>query len=504
MLIKSLRFKIILWHSGILFLMLLLLGSILYNDMRRRLAADIDHVLLSRAEGIVDSIDTYWEGEKFKAPNKNIGLGDLPIREKDAFAEMAKNWVLERSDDFLLVSMIVSIFDNRGRHVASSKSISQSAQLPPRILDSVLTARSRFDFVPAEIPGGKADKLRALTIPVTVNGQVAYIVQVGTPLSSLSSALRELKLILFLLLPVSIILSGTAGAFLAKITLQPVERIINTIHQITAENLRMRIAVPTSKDEIRQLADTFNEMLERLERGFASQQQFFEDLSHELKTPLAVIKGELEVTLKRLRSAREYEATLTSSLEEINRIIRVVEELLMLAKFDNNLVTLETSRLDVGGLVGGVVENIGILAGQKNIRIRFLGRAGVTVHGDKEKLKQLFLNLLDNAVKYSRPGGTVSVEVEEAEPWAKISVADTGEGIPEEDIPRIFERFYRLKKSRDVAGFGLGLSIARSIAEAHKGKIDVESSIGRGSTFITSLPLLENALSARPGSDHED
>jgi len=504
MFIKSLRFKIILWHTGILFLMLLLLGFVLYNDMRRRLAADIDHVLLSRAEGIVDSIDTYWEGEKFKVPKGNVGLGDLPSQEKDAFAKIAKNWVSERSDDFLLVSMIVSIFDNQGRYVASSKSISQSVQLPQRILDPVLTARSRFDFVRAEIPGGKPDRLRALTIPVTVNGQVAYIVQVGTPLSSLSSALKELKIILFLLLPISIVLSGTAGAFLAKITLQPVKRIINTIHQITAENLRMRIAVPASKDEIRRLADTFNEMLERLEQAFVSQQQFFEDLSHELKTPLAVLKGELEVTLKRMRSTWEYEATLTSSLEEINRIIRIVEDLLLLAKFDSNLVTLETSRLDVTCLVGEVVEGIGILAGQKNIRIRFSGRAAVIVHGDKEKLKRLFLNLLDNAVKYTQSGGTVSVQVEEVKPWAQISVADTGRGIPEEEIPKIFERFYRPGKSRSLGGFGLGLSIVRSIAEAHKGKIDVKSSVGKGSTFITSLPLTQNASLGGPGHNQKD
>jgi len=493
MFIKSLRFKIILWHTGILFLMLLLLGFVLYNDMRRRLAADIDHVLLSRAEGIVDSIDTYWEAEKFKVPKGNIGLGALSVREKDAFAKMAKNWVSERSDDFLLVNMIISIFDNQGRYVASSKTISQSVQLPLKILGPVLTARSHFDYVRAEIPEGKSDRLRALTIPVMVNGQVAYIVQVGTPLSSLSSALRELKIILFLLLPISIVLSGTAGALLAKITLQPVKRIINTIHQITAENLRMRIAVPASKDEIRRLADTFNEMLERLEQAFTSQQRFFEDLSHELKTPLAVLKGELEVTLKRMRSTREYEATLTSSLEEINRIIRVVEDLLMLARFDNNLAILETSRLDIKGLVGEAAESIRILARQKNIEIRLSGRAGVIVHGDKEKLRRLFLNLLENAVKYSQPGGIVSVQVEEVKPWAQISVADTGRGIPEDEIPNIFERFYRLEKSRSPGGFGLGLSIARSIVEAHKGKIEVKSSVGKGSTFIASLPLTQHA-----------
>jgi heavy metal sensor kinase len=317
---------------------------------------------------------------------------------------------------------------------------------------------------------------------------MVYIIQIASPLTSLFSTFKNLKLILFLLLPISIVFSGMMGALLAKLSLNPVNRIVDTMHQITAENLKLRITIPETKDEIRRLAETFNEMLDRLEKTFSSQRQFIEDLAHELKTPLSVLKGELEVTLKKLRTPREYESTLSSSLEEANRIIKIVEDLLMLAWYDSNMVPFDMAPLDIGLLFHDALEDIKILAEQKNIDLRLTSQGKAIVYGDGDKLKLLFFNILDNAMKYTPSGGKVFVEISEEKNQAKVIISDTGIGIPKDELPRIFERFYRINKARNQGGFGLGLSIAKSIVEAHRGIIEVESELDKGTTFKISLP----------------
>lgn len=265
---------------------------------------------------------------------------------------------------------------------------------------------------------------------------------------------------------------------------------IDIIHKITAENLKLRVNIPdTTKDEIRRLADTFNEMLERLEHAFSSQRQFIEDFAHELKTPLSVLKGELEVALKKIRSTEEYESILQSNLEEVERINRIVENLLMLARLDSNAIVLRREPLNVGLLVKAIVDDIRVLAAQENIGVDYLIRDAITVYGDENQLKRLFINLLDNAIKYTLRNGKVIVDIEPVDNYAKIVVSDTGMGIPDSEIHHIFNRFYRLDKSRHQPGFGLGLSIAKSIVEAHKGKIEVKSKLNQGTTITVFLPI---------------
>jgi heavy metal sensor kinase len=279
------------------------------------------------------------------------------------------------------------------------------------------------------------------------------------------------------------------GAFLAKIALKPVDRIIKDMRQITAENLKNRIIIPETKDEIKRLADTFNDMLARLENAFSSQRRFIEDLAHELKTPLAILKGEMEVALKKIRSAKEYGDILNSGLEEVNRINSVVENLLIFARFENETIMLKTKILDITILLNDIVNDIKILAMQKNIGIFISAQEKITVLGDEDKLRRLFLNVLDNAIKYTPLGGKVDISVTKKNNFVQIKVSDTGIGIPEKEISHIFDRFYQVNKSGHKGGFGLGLSIARSIVEAHKGRIEAESVLSRGTAFIISLPL---------------
>ena len=293
---------------------------------------------------------------------------------------------------------------------------------------------------------------------------------------------------LFLLLPLTVVLTGIAGAFLAKVALRPVHKMIATIHQIRAENLKLRIDVPATRDEIQALAVTFNEMIARLDESFTSQRQFMEDISHELKTPLAILKGELEVALKKVRPAAEYETVLFSSLEEVNRLVRIVENLLTLARFDTKTVTLEPEPLNLNELIQSALDDVRVLAQQKSIILSFHHRQPVFLNADRNQIRRLVLNLLDNALKYTPGGGTISVDLGQEQEAIKIEVSDTGTGIPQGDLPRIFDRFYRVEKSRGGSGFGLGLSISKSIVEAHHGRIDVQTTLNRGSIFTIFFP----------------
>ena len=473
----------------VLSLTLLLFSVMLYNKYSQNLYEDIDDVLESRAEGIADSIDTYWEAERQEALKDGLATDTFTKIDNINFAKIAERWVEERSNDPILLNIIVQIFNVRGIHIVSSKNIPKLDTLPKYVFNYVSAGSRHFDTIMVAIPASKPVTLRILSIPVAENHKIAYIVQVASPLSSIYSALNKLKIMLSVLLPLTVLLTGIIGAFLAKVALKPVDRIIKDMRQITAENLKNRIIIPETKEEIKRLADTFNDMLARLENAFSSQRRFIEDLAHELKTPLAILKGEMEVALKKIRSAKEYGDILNSGLEEVNRINSVVENLLIFARFENETIMLKTKILDITILLNDIVNDIKILAMQKNIGIFISAQEKITVLGDEDKLRRLFLNVLDNAIKYTPLGGKVDISVTKKNNFVQIKVSDTGIGIPEKEISHIFDRFYQVNKSGHKGGFGLGLSIARSIVEAHKGRIEAESVLNRGTAFIISLPL---------------
>ena len=473
----------------VLSLTLLLFSVMLYNKYSQKLHEDMDDVLESRAEGIADSIDAYWEVERQESLIEGSAIDRLTKIDNINFAKIAERWVEERSNDPKLLNVIVRIFNVKGIHIASSKNIPKSEILSKKAFDYVSAGNRHFDTMTIMIPAARPVVMRTLTIPVSENNKVAYIVQVASPLNYIYSALARLRIMLFLLLPLTVLLTGISGAFFAQMALSPVDKIIKDIRQITAENLKKKITIPETKDEIRRLADTFNDMLARLEGAFSSQRRFIEDLAHELKTPLAILKGEIEVALKKMRSREEYENVLNSSLEEVNRINGVIENLLIFARFENDAVALEVKTLDIVILLKGVVSDIKVLAAQKNIKVTISAQENILVSGDQSKLIRLFLNILDNAIKYTEQGGKVDMSAVKENNFVCINISDTGIGISEEEISRIFDRFYQVNKSGHKGGFGLGLSIAKSIVEAHRGKIEVKSVLNRGTTFIISFPL---------------
>lgn len=484
MFIKSIRFKITILYMAILAATLTSFSFILYHNVSAGLDSNMDTLLKSKAGGIAQAIDAYWQAANIEAIEGGIAPDALKKRRNATFTRIAQKWVKEESTDPKLLDIMVHVFDTDGNTISSSKKIAGLGEIPRSDFLSVLQGKTRFDTI--------AD-LRIYTTPVFENEKVAYIVQIASPTESIKIALNNLKIALFILFPVTVLATGIMGAFLAKVTLHPVDSMIETIHQIRAENMRVKLKIPATKDEIQKLAETFNDMLLRLDSAFTTQRRLFADLSHELKTPLTILKGEFEVILRKARSNDEYQGALRSALEETNRIIRLAENLLILAKFDSKEISPKKEKVDLTGLLNTIISNVRGLAELKEIKLSLDSKSELFISGDKDELKTLFLNIVENAFKYTPTGGSIQVLARENAPNAEVVISDTGVGIPEDELEHIFDRFYRVEKARSSSGFGLGLSIAKSIAEAHGGMVSVTSRPGQGAAFTVLLPLLSSA-----------
>jgi len=456
----SIRFKIVFWYTLILAVVLSAFSVLVYINLRRNLYEDIDEMLELKAEGVASSIETYWATEKEDAAGPGASAEAFSKVDNINFLRIARRWVNERPDEPKLAGIFVDIIGPHGDLVASSR----------------------------QDPGKRAQPLRSYTKRIVENGRLAYRVRVSTTLDAAELPLSKLRFVFLMFLPLTALLSMVAGFLLARLILIPLKHIIAGTRAVTAENLKHRIKLPDTRDEIRELADNFNSMLDKLDVSFSSQQQLLQDISHELRTPLTILKGEMELALKRARSAEEYTATLQSGLEEIDRISRIVENLLVLSRFDNREVSLHLQQVRLDELLAGIIDDLRLLAEKNEIRIE-LSASPVQVAADELHLRRVFLNLIDNALKYTPPGGVIRISVSAGRGLALVRVADSGTGIPAENLPFIFDRFYRVDKSRSPEGFGLGLSIARSIIEAHSGRIEVESAPGSGSAFTVALPI---------------
>ena len=314
---------------------------------------------------------------------------------------------------------------------------------------------------------------------------------VGYPLAELRDLLENLYFIFLLLVPIALAVSVFGGLALAHKSLQPVDEITTRARRITAENLDQELPIPKVNDEIGRLTGTINDMIRRLHDSFAQVRQFSADASHELRTPLTVMRGEIELALRSTKTPGEYRTVLESSLEEILRMTSITDNLLLLAKAEQGTLEVHFSEVDLHELIDKLYENSEILTEQKHISVSLQENTPITIVGDKDRLRQLFLNLVDNAIKYTPEGGTVTLAARRQNGSALFEVQDTGIGIPAEEVGKIFDRFYRVDKarSREQGGTGLGLSIAKWIAELHRGTISVTSELNKGSTFTVTLPL---------------
>jgi signal transduction histidine kinase len=307
------------------------------------------------------------------------------------------------------------------------------------------------------------------------------------------AARDDLTEILSIIWIVAVLFSGMAVWVTMGQTLKPLAAITETVEQINrADDLSRRIPYSGSvDDEIGSMVSSFNQTLERLEALFTSQQRLLADVSHELRTPLTVIKGNVDL-MRRMKSLDA--ESLASIDQEAGRLTRLVGGLLLLAQAESGKLALVMSKLELDLLITEVFSEMSILAANK-VHLHLNEIDQVYVNGDRDRLKQVFINLVANAIQYTPPNGDVYISLEHIKDQARVIVRDTGPGIPTEDLPHIFERFYRAEKSRTrgkSTGFGLGLSIVNWIVEKHGGRIEVASQEGKGTTFVIWLPLFGN------------
>jgi signal transduction histidine kinase len=331
--------------------------------------------------------------------------------------------------------------------------------------------------------------LRVLTVPLVAGKRPVGALQAATNLGLVDAIRGSLLTILLSLTIASMLMAAVASWLSIGQALAPLETVTETAEQIThADDLSRRIPYGgPAGDEIGTLIRAFNRTLERLENLFTSQQRFLADVSHELRTPLTVIKGSADL----IRKLGPDEESLDSIKDEADRLTRMVGDLLLLAQAESGKLPLTLAPVALDVLITDVLQEMRVLAGDK-VRLKLTEIDQLPVTGDRDRLKQVFINLVSNAIQYTPTGGDVYLSLSRSGEMARFIVRDTGPGIPAKDLPRIFDRFYRGEKSRTrskTGGFGLGLSIAHFIAEAHGGRIEVDSQEGRGTTFAVYLPL---------------
>jgi heavy metal sensor kinase len=357
------------------------------------------------------------------------------------------------------------------------------------------------DILPAP-PAGEADRWvydeplstigrqRVMAERMRFGGK-EFVVMLLAPLDAVDHEMDQLRTILLTAGPAALLLSAALAYGLARKALAPVDRIRRSADAITADRLDQRLTVANPDDELGRLAQTINAMIGRLERSFTEIRRFTADASHELRTPLTVLRTEVEVALGKSLTIAEHEQRLGSILEELVRMSRLTDQLLTLSRRDAGVEHFDIAPLDLHSLVAGVVEAMRPLAEVKGVSLQIDGVGSNQMSGDEGRLRQIFINLLDNALKYTSAGGTVTVRLGQRDDFNVVVVEDTGIGISAEHLPRVFDRFYRVDKarSRSEGGTGLGLSIAQSIVKAHAGMIEMASTVGQGTVCTVTFPL---------------
>ena len=460
-----LRLRLTLWYGSALALILVVFSAVLYIVTARSLRDAIDQSLEETAVAAVRSLEE---------------RGFLPL--------IDENELMSQFPELARIDKFFQIFSPSGTITIRSPNVKQhELPLSREALDVAFTGKTIFES--AKYP--KEPPLRLISVPIMYRGNLLYIVQVGTSMESVEETLTRLLLVLLVTMPLALAVSLAGGWFLAGRALRPVDDITLAAQRIAGGDLTQRLKVPPSPDEIGRLADTFNNMIARLETSFRQIRQFSSDASHELRTPLTVMKGETELALRRPRDAKDYTVVLESNLEEIDRMTRIVDELLFLSRADMGEVKMERLPVKLESLLEDVHRQASLLGQERNVQVLLGMVTPATVLGDELRLRELFLNLLDNAVKYSQSGGSVDITLRTETGQAKVLIADCGIGISREDQGKIFDRFYRTDDARTHTkqGTGLGLAICAWIIESHHGRIEVDSEIGKGSTFTVTLPL---------------
>jgi two-component system, OmpR family, sensor kinase len=485
--IQSIRVRLTLWYTSLVLTTILAFAAVAYFYSSRNLSQNLDLSLQTEVGWVRDYIQP--RASKVKPTKRSVeSLLRQRAEQKEVSPDSVEGEAAQEADEiwnqifqhtlYSPKKTFVQVTDRRGTILYRSINLGEDTLK--------LDAKMERDTTFLEYAW-----LNGQSVRVAVLRERNFTFLVGYPMAELSEALENLFSIFLVLIPIALAVSVFGGLYLSNVSLRPVDEVTTRARRITAENLDQTIPHRVVNDEIGRLVSTFNDMIQRLHSSFAQVRQFSADASHELRTPLTVMRGEIEVALRSSKTPEEYRRVLESSMEEIMRMSLIIENLLTLAKADQGTHDLHFSEVNLATLVQELFDDSEILAEEKHIRVTLEKNDSITIVGDQVRLRQLFLNLIDNAIKYTPDGGAVTLSVERHNGTALFRVADTGIGIPPGEIARVFDRFYRVDKarSRDIGGTGLGLSIAKWIAELHRGTITIHSELDRGSTFTVELPI---------------
>jgi len=458
------RLRLTLWFSAILCTILLLSGIALNFIITRDLYQDVDNnltVYSARVHGTLHG------------QNPTDALDYNVIHDK-----------LPPINEFASPGIYIQIIDNNGKVVVKSDNLrDQELPVDPALVQNGFNGNISI----ASVAAGENARVRIMVSPLFLGNQT-LLLEVAESLKFVDTTISQVRWAIAGAILLSLVFTGVLGNLLVRRALTPVEKITRTAQEIeTSSDLNRRVAYTGPPDEIGRLAATFDHLITHLHRVFESQKQFVADASHELRTPLTVIQGNTDL-LKRNLNKQDREESLTAIESEAKRMTKVVNDLLLLAELESGQSSPQ-ERVNLREMVNEEYKRVRNFAGNRGI---FTGNIeDLSVKGDVYRLKQLLGNLVDNAIKYTPEGGTITLSLFRDGEWARLEVKDTGIGISRENLDHLFERFYRVDKSRSRGGggTGLGLSIAKSIAEQHGGKITVESEAGKGSTFTAWLKL---------------
>ena len=486
----GIRIQLTLWYTLVSAVLIMIFGVIFYTFSQRMLASSFDTTLQLRAQQVAEGV-TVRNG---KITVKDV-VNELP--ELDASSALidvssgdnlpdANNSTPDLNVPYPDKSIIVRIFDAHSNVVYSTATFNKLF-LPS---DSIKQPLQGMPWKGTST-NSSAQSIRVYSTMLTDKKHVVGVVQVGQSLAKLNASLQTILMDLLIITPLALFLSAFGSYWLAGRAFRPIHRLTLTAREIGAKDLSQRVPVPLPEDEVRDLSVIFNQMIERLEYAFAQQRRFVADASHELRTPVAVIRSMTELAIAQPSDAEGNLLVLREVNAESERLSHLISDLLALARADEGHVKLDYEPVRLDLLTSDVVSSLKSLADERKVALHVGDLNPTTVLGDAARLIQIIMSMVDNALIYTNAGGSVTLSVHASASQACLVVRDTGIGIAKKDLPHIFERFYRADpaRSKSIGGSGLGLAIVDWLVHAHHGTISVESDPGKGSTFTVMLPL---------------
>lgn len=462
---RSIRWKLALLYSILFIISISLISIFLYYKIKNELYKEVDYFLADEIE----------EFSTFVIEHHHNAV-EIQEQIQNEASALRKHY-----------RMYYALLDENKEVIFQS---SFFEHLPEQQTHIISPAVPSLNLVEIQIDDNDTPyKVRIATKRVTINNHVQYYVQVGMNLVRIHKTINGYKKNIFLVTPILLFLALFGGIFLASKYLKPITNISNTISRITSLDLKERIELRETGDELDQLSEKINEMFDRLEESYQRISSFSFDVAHELRTPLTILIGEVEVALTNKKSQKEYIALLESNFEELKRLIQLVNNLLFIAQSEN-VKNLSLEKVNLSLILKDMIELYQPVIEEKFLFLNTKIKENVIINGNTSSLEQLITNLVQNAIQYNKKNGSINIELSQSDRHAVLKVSDTGIGIEKDQYHKVFDRFYRtdLSRNRHKGGTGLGLSIVKAIVNSYGGSVSVSSIVNKGSIFTVRIP----------------